>query len=326
MPRLLHSIAVQERTISADGVEVFDLPVNPLSVVLLHLKPLNDTGTLSNFQRIMGICGMLNRITIAHRGASVFSMSGRDAVALNFLRHGILPREANSDSTDNERRSVILPVFLGKQAYDVKSCFPASKRGELVMELDIDIADTGYDNTRIAVETIELLDARPSEFERKTTIARTFAATGDQEIELPLGNVIRGLLLFGTTPFAGAAPAPSWGRIGLALDNQEHSVADSDFEAMMATNCLLGGGTPWPDAHTHFVPTNAGAFEETTAPAEYGFDGYENYGFVNLDPTGDDAFSIDTKGASSFRIKANAETADAVRVVTVERMSASNLV
>ena len=48
--RFLHSVTTVEQLIAADGVSTFDLAVNPLSVVNLVLRPLNDTGTLSNFQ------------------------------------------------------------------------------------------------------------------------------------------------------------------------------------------------------------------------------------------------------------------------------------
>lgn len=315
-----HFVSIQEQAISADGVYAFDLGVNPLSVIMLGLRPLNETSTLGNFARYLSICDALNRVSIIHRGQTVLSMTGRDIAVMNYLRHNILPREANPDDADNERRCVVLPVLLGRNAYDVTSCFPASRRGELVMELDIDIADTGYDGFRLSAETVELIGATPSEFERKLSTSQTFASVSNQVVPLPLGNVVRGALCYGTTDFTGSAPAPSWGRTSLFLDNQQYFLSASDFEMMVAANSLMGRQSPVLDAHTHRVPTNSGANEETTGPIEQGAT-FGNYMFLDFDPTRDDAFSVDATKAASLYLGVSNETADAVRVVTVERMS-----
>lgn len=323
--RFLHSVAVQDRLVAADGVEVFDLAVNPLSVVLLKICPLNDTGTLSNFQRAMGLAGSLDAIRILHRGASVFSMSGRDALALNFMRHGMYPREANGSDANDERRSMVLPIFLGRHAWDQDSCFPATVRGELTMELQVDIADTGYDGFRYSVETIELLDANPSHFERKISIARTFGATGLQDFALPTGQLVRGLLLFGTTAFGGASPAPSWGRVKTMLDNQEVGYTSIDFESALQLPQLFGRQLPaLAEYHAHRVDaSSASASEQTSASVQNtrANDGFANYGWLDFDPTRDDEFSVDTSGSSNWIIRADVETADACRVVQVERIA-----
>ena len=316
----LHSVAVQDRLVAADGVEVFDLAVNPLSLVLLNIRPLNDTGTLANFQRAMGLAGALNAIRILHRGASVFSMSGRDALALNYYRHGMIPYEANPDDVNNERRCLTLPILLGRHPYDGDSCFPSTIRGELTMELDVDIADTGYDGFRYSVETVELLDAKPSHFERKISIARTFAATGLQDFPLPTGRLVRGLLLFGTTDFQGASPAPSWGRIKTMLDNQEVGFTSTDFEVAHQLGQLFGRMPPSGEAHFHEMEPVAGV--RTTGPKGVGAfgEGWENYCFLDFDPTRDDEHAIDTSGSSNWLIRSDVETADACRAVQIERV------
>jgi hypothetical protein len=323
MPKLLHSVAVQERAVAADGVETFDLSVNPLSVVLLNIRPLNDNAALGSFQRAMGLAGSINRATINWLGSSVVSMSGRDIVALNYFRHGMIPFEANGDDTDNERRCLTLPILLGRFAYDKKSCLPATRRGELTMELDIDIADTGYDGFRYSVETVELLGADPSEYERKITVSKTFAATGDQDVELPIGHDVRGVLLFGTTPFGGAAPAPSWGRVSLMLNNEQVGYSSTDFEVAHQLVQLMGRQPPTGEFHTHRSDvTQASATQESGGPIDGGAggEGFENYAYLDCDPTRDDDFSIPTKGANDFLIRTTAETADAVRAIPVERI------
>jgi hypothetical protein len=312
----LRSVAVQERAISADGIETFDLAVNPLSMVMLCLRPLNDTGTLANYARYRSVCAALNRVSILYRGESIISARGEDMAALNFLRHGILPAEANPDNVDNERRCVVLPIMLGRWPYSKTSCFPATRRGELTLECDFDIADTGYDGLRFSVETVEILDAKPAEYEKKVQITQTFGATGDQDFDLPPGNLSRGLLLFGTTGFAGANPAPSWGRIKVLLDNQEAGFASTDWECVMGDTALWGR-QPYFGEHKHTVNAAGAGVEETTSVFDVAED-FTQYAWLDFDPTGDDTHALDTRNRSRFHIRANAETADAVRVLPIE--------
>lgn len=315
--KLLHSRAVQDQLISADGIFTFDMAVNPLSVILLALRPLNNTGTLADYPRYRAICAAANRINLLYRGESIVSARGEDLAALNWFRWGMQPWEANPDNVDNERRCVVLPIVLGRYPYAPKSCFPATKRGELVLELDLDIADTGYDGLRISVETIELLGATPSEYEKKVQVTQTMAATGDQDLDLPIGNLNRGILLFGTTAFAGAAPAPSWGSMKVLLDNQEHGYAQTDWEVAHMLPSLWGRHPNLSGDHKHTVNAAGAGVEETTSVFDQQED-YTNYAYLDFDPTGDDTFTLDTRGHSRFHVRGNVETADAVRAIPIE--------
>lgn len=326
----LHNVAVQERVISADGIETFDVAVNPLSVVLIAARPLNDTGTLAAFQSYRGLAAAFNRISVLFRGEAIKSVRGEDLVALNYFRWGIMPFQGQHDDTDNERRCAVLPVIMGRWPYDPRSCFPATRRGELQLELDMDIADTGYDGLRVSVETVELLDAKPTEYEKWVQVAQTNGATGDGDVDLAAtGNLIRGILLFGTTPFAGAAPAPSWGRLKVLLDNQEAGFANTDFEVAQMVSSLWGRQPPQYDGHMHRV-TVSGCAQTAVAtisgPVNVGagiagaadLTGWHQYAFLDYDPTGNDAHAMNTKGKSSLKLRANFETADLVRAIPIE--------
>jgi hypothetical protein len=299
-------------------VEVHDLGVNPLSVIFLVLKPLNETATLSNYARYLSICESLNQVRVLYRGASVVSMTGRDLAVLNYCRHNIEPREANPDNLDNSRRNVVLPILLGRFAYDPNSCFPKVSRGDLTLELDIDVADTGYDGYRYCVETCEILNATPREYERKISINRTFPATGANDVPLPIGNLIRGFQMFGTTGSRTATPVPSWGNFSLLRDNQQDSIANMEFGASFAQSAVLGRQPPMLGFHQHTMEPVAGI--ETTQQFETGAGGYENYSYVDLDPTRSDLYSVNTAGANSLIMRVNALTADAVRITPVERV------
>ncbi len=323
MVMLLHSVAVQNQDPAADAVLMHDLPVNPLSVVLICLRPLNNTGTLVDFQQYVGICDAINNVSVLFRGQALVSMTGRDAAMMAYMRHGVQVFQSNADDTDDDRRCVVLPIVLGRRPYDPVSCFPATRRGELTLELDVDVADTGYDDLQYTVETVELLDATPREYEKQVQLALTPNATGLNDIDLPLGNLFRGLLLFATTPFGGAAPAPSWGRLELLLGNREIAYSSIDIEVANTLHGLLGVAPPAWETHTHRVDATAAVATEETTAAEELHAITEQYAFLPFDVSADDAFSIETGGASRFHLRADIETADAIRVVPVERVLVS---
>jgi hypothetical protein len=281
-------------------------------------------------QSYRGIAAGMNRVSILYRGEAIHSMRGEDLAALNYYRWGMMPFQGQHDDTDNERRCAVIPIVMGRWPYDTKSCFPGTRRGELSLEIDWDIADTGYDGMRVSVETIELLDVTPKEYEKRVQVTQTNGATGDQDMDLvATGNLIRGILLFGTTGFAGAAPAPSWGRIKVLLDNQEAGYSNTDFEVAQMLHSLWGRQPPAYDGHMHRVTTSGcaqTALATLSGPFNVGagiagavdINGWSQYCWLDYDPTGDDTHSLVTKGKSRLLLRANVETADAVRAIPVE--------
>lgn len=321
----LHSVSIVERAVAADILESYDLTVNPISVINIMLRPLNDTGTLANFASYLAVASAMNRVTVLYRGEAIVSMRGEDLAALNWMRHGIVPFQGQHDDTDNERRAVNVPIILGKEPFNIKSCFPRTNRGELQLEIDWDVTDTGYDNMRFSVETLELLGANPTEYEKKVQVTQTMAATGDQDMDLPCtGNMMRGVLLWGTTVYGGASPAPTWGRIKALLDNSEAGYTSCDFETLQSLQSLQRIYPNPYDAHIHRQTantdtlTNAGPkFVGTGLGASVGAS-WENYAFMDFDLDRMDTFSLDTQGKSRFQLRANVETADAVRAIPIE--------
>lgn len=315
----LRSVAVNDRAVAADGIEAYDLPVNPLSALFICLRPLNDTGVLANFASYLPVAAAMNRVTVLYRGEAIHSMRGEDLAAMNYFRWGMMPYQGQHDDTDNERRCAVVPILMGKNYADPTSCFPRVNRGELQLEIDWDIADTGYDGMRFSVETLELLDANPKEYEKRVQVTQTTAATGDQDMDLPCtGNSCRGVLLYGTTPFGGASPAPSWGRIKAMLDGVEAGYTSADFEMLQAEMAIaFGRQPPMYDAHIHRQTANTDTVTNG-GPKNVGWGGWENYAFMNFDLDGQDFFSLDTKNKSRFQLRYNAETADAIRAVPIE--------
>ena len=91
MARYTHSILAALQTPAADGVQVFDLPVNPLTVVLLHLNPLNETTAIADYAWVRALLSAVDNVTVSFRGGAFIALSGLDLMALNMMWHRYRP-------------------------------------------------------------------------------------------------------------------------------------------------------------------------------------------------------------------------------------------
>jgi len=314
-----HSILMPNQAQGADGDVVVDLPVGALSVLLIHLSPLNDTGTITNYALLEALLSALDNVRVSHKGSAVIDASGVDLAALHLLYNRGSIWQSNAVETNNSRRSVVLPVLFGRRAYDPLECFPPTKKGELQLTMTFDIADTGFDGLRFSVETIEIPEASPANVQKATTLAQTLGATGQNDVDLPIGNAIRAILMFGTAGFAGATPAPTLGQLAVMRDNRQIGYSGSDFEVLRGILGLQGIGFP-PDArHIHGVNA-AGAGQEDTQEPEVGASIDDNYALLDFDPLMDDQHILETNGASRVNVRLDAEAANAVRAIPIERV------
>lgn len=321
MASFIRSILSTNHAIAADGDEVFDLPVNPLSVVLIHISPLNETSTITTYRLWQDLIDAVSNVRITHKGSAIVDASGGDLLMLAWLYHVLGVWQSNAVETDNDRRSIVLPVLFGRAPYMLTECFPETKKGELQMTLTYDMADGPYDGLRMSVETIELPEASPEFVQKVTTLAATFAAVGQNDIDLPIGHGIRGILLWGTTSYAGAAPAPTWGQLEVLKDNRQIGYTSTDWEVSRATAGLRGCMFPPSFRHVHSVDA-AGVGREDTLEPEIGLSKDAYYTLLDFDPTKDDTYLLETEGAGRVNVRADAEAAEAVRVLPIERVPA----
>ncbi len=322
MAEFIHSILRTNAAIAADGDQTFDLPVNPLSAILLHISPLNETSTITTFRLLEQLLSHVTNVRVTHKGASVVDASATDLAVLAMLYHRMSIWQSGAFETDGFRRSVVLPIIFGRRPWMSEECFPETKKGELQLTLTFDIAVASSDGLRISIETIELPDAAPVTVQKVTTLAQTFAATGQNDIDLPIGNVIRGILLFGTTAFTGASPGPTLGQLSVFKDNKQIGYTATDFETARGMMGLMGIPYPPDGRHIHsgtYTTTVAGDSRESEVGASID----DNYVLLPFDVTGDDEFALDTAGAGRINIRSVAEAAEAVRVLPIERVAAT---
>lgn len=322
MAQILRTVLIPDEAQSADGAPSFDLPVNPLSAVLLTVKALNATAAIADYRYLTALLSMITDVRISYRGASVLQGSLTDLAVLMARLTGWGPWQGNAVEVDNDVRFLTVPLIFGRRPYDVAECFPATRRGDLVMTLTTDIAVTGADGLVIQAETIELLEATPARFIKVTTTSKIQNAVIEHDIELPIGNDLLGVLLRDASPPQAAAFTAQFGAVALEVDNVETIAAETRWETLHGELLRNGAGLHSMRPHIHSVNA-AGVAREDTLEQQEGDKGtslLDNYAYLDFDPLGDGSYSLKTAGAARVNLRVSTEVAvaTAMRVLPIE--------
>jgi len=306
MPQILRTVLIPDQAQAADGVVSFDLPVNPLSVVLLTVEALNETVALTTYSSITALLNMITDVRIAYRGATIIGGSLSDlSVMFNALSKWPTI-QGNKINTDNAVRALTVPLCFGRRPYDPLECFPATRRGDLVLTLTTDVAVVGADALILQAETIELLEATPERFTKVTTTQKTVNAIQEHDVELPIGNDLLGVLLFAQSVPTGAVRTSTIGQLALEVDNVETILAETRWESMRADlSRRLADRHERPHIHhTAAAPGNSTEQQEA-------FSYIDNYAYLDLDPLIDGMYALKTAGAARVNLRVTSEVANA---------------
>lgn len=320
--QILRTVLIPDEAQAADGSPSFDLPVNPLSVILLTIKALNETATIANYRFLTALLNMITDIRITYRGASVLQGSATDLAVLMARLTGWGPWQGNAVEVDNDVRFVTIPLCFGRVPYDPTECFPATRRGDLVMTLTTDVALTGHDALVIQAETAEILEAQPTQFLKATTTSKINNAVSEHDIELPIGNDLLGVLLRDASPPQAAAYTAQFGKVAIEVDNVETVYAETNWETLHGELLRNGSGLHSMRPHIHSVNA-AGAARENTLEQQEGDGGaslLDNYAFLDFDPLKDGSYALKTAGAARINMRVTTEVASAtaMRALPVE--------
>lgn len=323
MPQILRTTLIPDEAITADGETTYDLPVNPISAILLTIRALNDTAEPNNLASIWTLLDMVLNVSVRYRGASIIDADLSDLAVLSAILARWQPRMFARQRTDNAFRFVTVPIVFGRRPYDPMQCFPATRRGDLVLTLDSDIAVTGLDNLVIQAETIELLDAKPRSFIKQTTTERLMTLGATNHIDLPIGNRLLGLLMRARNVPTGAVNNNSFGEVALEIDNVEVGYSRTNWETLAGElQRLMPEGFPH-DPHFHRENDAAAyAVDAATAIQEVNESFSDHYGYMDFDPLLDLTYAIDTRNAADVTLEVVADAADgsASRIVIAEHV------
>lgn len=319
--RFLHSIALPNTDLVASAdITPFDLPVNPLSVILVRFQVTNVApAALDTYGGLDDVMTQITNINVKHKGENIVQGSLRDLAMLNALYHGAFPWATKLTDTDNGVRSFVFPLCMGAKPYHPKSCFPATTRGNLRFEMTAGADGAAYDDINFSVETIELIDAQPEEYLKYVTSART-SVIGQFDAPLPIGNPLLGVLLFDTGLFGSDDEVLSWGTIKLLKDNVEQYYPLSDYETLAGMlGMQLGIPTVWP-GHVHAFNGAAAGLDNSDEQQIGNSFGLQGYAYLDFDPLRDGSYQLETEGAANLVIRGNGDEATAVRYLPIERV------
>lgn len=321
--RYLHSIAMPATTLTTGAsMTPVDLPVNPLSALLLRFEITRAVpAALLTYEAFDDLLASITGVRVLHKGEQVISGSLRDLMLVNALYQRAEPGASKLHPVGAAVDSIVFPICFGQKLYDPNSCFPATTRGNLRLELDTAAFPAAYTALRLSVEAIELIEAAPKEHLKYVTQART-AVVGQFDAPLPLGNPLLGILLFDTAIATLATDVSSWGTIKLLKDNVEQYHPLSDFVTLSG---MLGNQLNDPfvrhSGHVHkFVAADA-LSSMSDGAAELISTGTRGYAFLDYDPLRDGTYQLETKGAADVKIRGNGGSATAVRYLPIERVT-----
>jgi len=312
----LRTVLVQNRAEAADRTFFEDLPVNPLTVILLTLRGVITAADTAN--PLADVYGTIPALAVTYRGQDVVRGSLQDLAVLNALVSGWSPFGFGMQDGAAEVWSLTVPICFGRRAFDPAECFPAVRRGDLRLEVQVDTVVNNVDLVTVQIETVELLDETPKRFLKYTTNQRTFAGTGEESVRLPIGNPLIGVLLFGTTIPVAAATTATWEQIRTKVDNVETMYARANWDTMHGGLLRrLRGDTSRLQDHFHRYNGAAAAFANTLERAEL-VGPLANYGYLDFDPLGGGEFQLETAGRADVTIQRDVGVADVGRFIPVE--------
>jgi hypothetical protein len=319
--RYLHSMPLPTRDFPAGTLGPLDLPVNPLTLVLLSFELTNVApAALLTYSAIDDLLTNVTGVIIKHKGENIISGTLRD---LAYINARIFNRPLHWDrlaQTSAGIRRITVPLGFGRRAYDPKECFPATSRGNLTLELTRAANPAGFSDVNLIVETVELIEADPEKYLKYTPQATT-AVVGQFEQTLPIGNPYVALAFFDTALATLDTATSSWGQVKLLKDNVEQYFPLSDAQTLAAIDGVHGRHVD-PELASHVHQINDGAAlsfsDDPVIPVSQGFRGYFQ---MNFDPLGDGQYLLETTGAADIKLRATGTSATAVRVTPVELVS-----
>lgn len=318
MARFLRTVLHQDVALAPGAAPLEkDLGVNPISFLTMTLRLLNNGANA--VPSLANILAVLSNVEVLFKGTTIVGGRLDDLAEIVARMWGYFPIVAHRSKVDNDILNITCWVPFTRKPFDMKECFPATRKGDLTLKLTPAAAFTGIDTLTMQVEQTELLDAVPERFPKITTKTKTPAATGLEDLDLPLGNPILGVLLFGTTVPDGASQVSSIETVKVLVDNVETDYSLTNWESLYGDGGLKV--MPWRDLYEHLHIENIAAaytqFADTGGAQLIGAADHR-YAYLDFDPLGDGVYALDTAGRGRVNLQINHGVVDAVRALPIE--------
>lgn len=316
--RFLRTIVQEPTTLLAAGdITPVDLPVNPLSFILLSLFIEEPAQQVTNAWTLLSdYYAALSDLSIRHKGEMIVQGNLQDVMMTNFQLHGALPFGTHLSGIGNNR-AMSFPIALGRRLYDHNEAFPATSRGNLRFHMNVlDFTPGAATVLQWALEAVELIEDDPKQYIKYTTNTRVLAASGRQRVPLPIGNDLIGCTLFDPATEITTAEAFAWGKVKVMVDNVEQYYAESNWESLRASLSMRYGLAMNALGHIHAsdgITTTVGNEQVRVNEPPH------QYAYLDFDPLKDDSYLLETAGHADVELDMNSDVSSGTaRYIPVE--------
>ena len=319
MASFLRTTLVQNRAEAADRTFQEDLPVNPLSVILVTIRAIN--AVVDTARPIIDLLNMVTDLAVVFRGQDIIRGPLRDLAVLNARVCESPPFGMLRQDLNDEVIAITVPISFSRRPFWTNEAFPAVRRGDLRLEMTVDVVVNNLDNLVIQIETVELLDVNPERHLKYVRNTVEFATVGEERVPLPIGNPLLGVLLSGDTSPIAAARTSTWEQIRTKIDNVEFGYARANWDSLVG-EMLRGMRRPMVrlEDHGHRYDGSEAGF--ATSLAQVAITQYlEEYGYLDFDPLMDGSYMIATQGRNDIEIQRDVGTADTGFFYPIELLS-----
>jgi hypothetical protein len=323
MGQPLRNVLLQNEAVTLATDVQDDLPVNPLYLILYTLRgqQLAAADTADNIPSLANLLGVVSRLEVLFRGSTVVSGSLVDLAVQNAAMGMGFPFIIHQGDAAANDIAVTVPIALGRKHKMGREAFPATRRGELTLRRVFASTSPNLDTGEFTeqIETVELLGGEPEAFLKYVTLTDTPTATGDHDVDLPMGNPIASVLLFGTTGWTAQTSVASISQLKLLVENVEFAYALANWETLNGELNRMIPRVGELQMHTH-TENLAAAYGQDVATAKPSATEsiLDNYGMLDFDMFHDDANLLDTVGRGRVHMRITAGTADLMRALPLE--------
>lgn len=293
------TVIVEDKAQAAGAAPTYDLPINPLSHLIFSFKCLNKAAEVL----LPEYLAKISKINIARGGQTSMDINLADLWAKNCIMFGHEPILTNKVATDNATRILTVILPFGRKLFDPGECMPATPYGDFKLTITTIATETTMDGVIFLIEAVELIGATPRQFLKMTTLSKTPSASGEMDIDVPIGNELVDFLFWATTVPTGTAWTATMEWVKLLRDNVEEQISKAFWENLHGDLLQKIG----------YVGDHGAAF---------GASQLSLYGLLDFDPTGDSSLLVPTAGAADMKLRVNAGDNNPLRVIVSELVKA----
>ena len=322
----IQSIQAHDEAIVLGTVVTYDLPVNPLSHVLLTVKGARLDMAVTDVPPPLGLLSTFEKIEVLYKGSAVFSMSGVDAFACGLLVNNFETWGVNAGDVEDYEWAQTLLIAMTRMLYSASECFPRTSRGELILQITYAAANAEFDDLRLQIETVELPDASPAQFIKQTTLSATPTANVPFDLSLPIGNPISELVIWQHQIQAADTDVAGLDKLEILVDNKNRFYPESFVEVLQNMTGRMRCPPGYWGAHTHKLMGGTFAQGDQTSAQKPEDHPICCYLHLPFDIFRNGEYALQTAGASDVTLRMDVAAFGAFRIIPVEVVQSSGSV